>query len=75
MTATEKKPWAYKVVKTQRGGDGKWFRYRAAFTTADESAAIAYAEQFAADQAGVPGTRIIVVTRKGDRLVREFRCG
>ena len=77
MKATEpqKLPWAYKVVKSQRGGNGKWFRYRAAFTSADESEAVAYAERFAAEQAGVPGTRVIVVTRKGDRLVREFRCG
>lgn len=74
MTTT-KKSWAYKVVKTQRGGDGKWFRYPAAFTSADEGEAIAYAERFAGEQAGVPGTRIIVVTRKGDSLVREFRCG
>lgn len=70
-----KKTWAYKVVKSQRGGQGQWFRYPAAFTTADEAEAVEYAGRFAAAQAGVPGTRILVLARKGDRLVREFRCG
>lgn len=74
MTAT-KQAWTVKVVKSQRGGQGQWFRYPAAFTSASESDAIAYAERFAAEQAGVGGTRILVLARKGDRLIREFRCG
>ena len=75
MSATKTTAWTHKVVKAQRGSQGQWFRHRAAFTSADEAAAVAYAERFAADQVGVPGTRILVLTRKGDRLVREFRCG
>jgi hypothetical protein len=74
MTAT-KQAWTIKVVKSQRGGQGQWFRYPAAVTTTSEADAIAYAEQFAAEQQGVPGTRILVLARKGDRLIREFRCG
>lgn len=70
----QRKAWAYRVVKTQRGGDGRWFRYPSAYTSADEGEAIAYAERFAAEQAGVPGTRILVLGRKGDRLVRSFTC-
>jgi hypothetical protein len=72
---TTKKPWAYKVVKSQRGGNGQWFRYPASATFADEAEAVRYAERFAAEQAGVPGTRVNVLARKGGRSVREFRCG
>ena len=57
--------WTHKVVKTQRGMDGKWFRYPAAATFASEPQAHDYAKQFAAEQKGVPGTRILVVARKG----------
>jgi hypothetical protein len=69
--------WAYKVLKTQQGSQGEWFRYPAAFTTADQAEAVAYAERFAAEQtaAGVARTRILVLARKGDRVVREFRVG
>lgn len=74
MSTTTKTAWTHKVVKAQRGGNGQWFRYPAALTTADEAEAVAYAERFAAEQtaAGVVGTRILVLTRKGDRVVREF---
>jgi hypothetical protein len=74
MTATQK-PWTVKVVKSQRGGDGQWFRYPAAATFTDEAEAIAYAEQFAADQkaAGVTATRFLVLARKGDQLIREIK--
>ena len=66
--------WKFKVVKSQRGGDGKWFAYRAAMTTADESEAREYARDFAANQAaaGVVGTRINVLTR-GGKHVAEYR--
>jgi len=76
MTTT-KKTWTTKVVKSQRGGQGEWFRHPAAMTTDNESEAIEYAEQFAAEQkaAGVVGTRILVLARKGDRLIREIRVG
>ncbi len=73
MSNSIRKPWAYKVVKTQRGGQGQWFRYPAAFTSADEAEAVKYAEGFAADQAGVAGTRILVLARKGDRVIRDIR--
>lgn len=75
MSTTTKTAWTHKVVKAQRGSQGQWFRHPAAFTASDEATAVTYAERFAADQAGVPGTRILVLARKGDRLVREFRCG
>ena len=61
--------WTHKVVKSQRGMNGEWFRYRAATTTRDVGQAIAYARRFAAAQAGVAGTKILVVQRKGNRVV------
>ena len=57
--------WTHKVVKAQRGSQGEWFRYRAAATFGNETDARQYAEQFAAEQAGVGGTKILVLTRKG----------
>jgi hypothetical protein len=72
MTTTTRKTWAYKVVKTQRGNQGQWFRYPAAATFATQSEAEQYAEQFAADQRGVAGTRILVVARKGGDVVKAF---
>ncbi len=65
--------WNYKVVKMQRGTQGQWFAYPAAATFEDEATAVAYAERFAAEQARIPGTRILVVTRKGKRLVRDIK--
>lgn len=59
------KKWNYKVVKSQRGMDGKWFRYPAAATFEHFSDAEQYATEFAASQAGVSGTRINVLTRGG----------
>jgi hypothetical protein len=67
MTATK----TYRVIKTQRGTDGRWFRYapvRHRFTSADE--ANTYAQQFAESQAGVGGTRIIVVS--GRKTIATF---
>lgn len=71
-TATQKQAWTHKVVKTQRGNNGQWFRYPAAATFANEADAIAYAESFAAEQSDIAGTRILVVTRKGGRVVRDI---
>jgi hypothetical protein len=77
MTATETKTtkagWTHKVVKTQRGGQGQWFRYPAA-KTGSQAECEAYAEQFAREQtaAGVAGTLILVVARKGDAVVKSF---
>ncbi len=59
------KKWNYKVVKTQRGSQGQWFRYPAAATFATKSEAEDYARNFAAQQRGVAGTRVLVVARKG----------
>ncbi len=58
--------WTHKVIKMQRGTDGKWFAYPAAATFGSEAEARAYAERFAAEQraAGVAGTRVNVVARK-----------
>ncbi len=65
MGATMAK-WSYKVVKSQRGLDGKWFRHPAAATFQELDEAISYAKQFAASQenAGVGGTRINVLSRR-----------
>ncbi len=65
--------WTHKVVKTQRGHQGEWFRYPAAATFSSEAKARAYAEDFAKEQQGVGGTRILVVTRKGNRTVADYR--
>lgn len=61
------KTWTYKVVKMQRGMDGRWHSYRAAGTFGSELEAREYAEAFASDQrvAGVVGTKITVQTRGG----------
>lgn len=60
------KQWQYKVVKSQRGMDGKWFAHPAAATFVSEADARQYAETFAAEQraAGVAGTRINVLSRR-----------
>lgn len=60
------KKWTHKVVKVQRGGDGKWFNYRAAATFTSEASAVAYAKRFASEQcaSGITGTRIVVRSRK-----------
>jgi hypothetical protein len=56
------KGWQYKVVKSQRGMDGKWFSYPAAATFAGEAEARLYAADFAANQQ--TGTRILVISRR-----------
>lgn len=72
MKTATKQQWTHKVVKTQRGSDGQWFRYAGrAFASLDE--AVTYAEQFAGDQTGVSGTRILVVARKGGGIVRDIK--
>ena len=55
--------WQFKVVKSQRGMDGKWFHYRAAATFAEEAEARQYAKQWA-DGDRSPGTRILVISRR-----------
>lgn len=69
---TTKKTWTHKVVKKQRGGQGQWFAYPAA-KTGTEAECREYAERFAAEQAGIGGTRIVVLTR-GGQFVAEYRC-
>lgn len=64
--------WTYKVVKVQRGGDGKWFDYPTAATFCNEGNAIKYAEQFADEQRQVAGTKIVVRTRKGNRTIKSI---
>lgn len=54
--------YTHMVVKKQRGSQGEWFSYPAAMT-GSEVECMEYAEQFAREQAGVPGTRITVQTR------------
>ena len=73
-TMTTSRQWKYKVVKSQRCGNGDWFRYPTAITTITETDAREYAQAFAADQqrAGVVGTRINVLTR-GGQPVAEYR--
>jgi len=75
--------WTHKVVKSQRGMDGKWF-VQSSKTFAGEQAAREFAERFAAEQqaAGVVGTRINVLSRKSfagefgpTNNVAEYRVG
>lgn len=70
MTTT-KNGWQYKVVKSQRGSDGLWFRY-AGVTFDTELEAVEYAEQFAREQSAVPGTKILVVSRKGNHVIKSI---
>ena len=72
MRATKKKGWTHKVVKTQRGMKGEWFRYPAAATFPSQAEAEEYAREFAEDQRGVAGTRILVVARRGDAVVASY---
>ena len=66
-----KSAWRFKVVKKQRDGKGEWFAYPAA-TFPDQEAAITFASAFAKEQAGVGGTRIVVLNR-GNQFVHEIR--
>jgi hypothetical protein len=67
-----KKAWAYKVVKTQRGSQGQWFRYPVAATFLTQVEAEEYAKSFAESQRGVAGTRILVIARKGGDVAKAF---
>lgn len=57
--------WRYKVVKQQRGEGGRWFPHRTAKTFSNLDDAKQYAADFAAEQRGVAGTRIVVSSRGG----------
>lgn len=72
MTNHPRRNWQFRVVKSQRGTDGKWFDYATAATFATEDAARKYAESFAVEQraAGVAGTKINVLSRK--RIEGDF---
>lgn len=62
----------YEVAKKQRGNQGEWFSYPAKrFTTAE--AALEYAEDFANQQSGVSGTRIVVTKRKGSVVIKDIK--
>jgi len=65
--------WTHKVVKTQRGGKGSWFRYPAAATFATQEAAETFCREFADAQAGIGGTRILVIARKGGQVVLDLK--
>ena len=67
-----KTAWTHKVVKVQRGTDGKWFAHRAAATFASEPEARQYAEAFSIEQAQIAGTKITVQTR-GGQVVASYR--
>ena len=73
MASTKTRTWAFRVIKSQRGMRGEWFRYPTAATFSTQTEAEEYAARFAESQRGVAGTRILVVARKGDMVVREFR--
>lgn len=69
--------WNYKVVKSQRGGQGQWFNYPTAATFVTLAEAEVYAERFAREQAEVGGTRILIRSRKGadgGDVVKVYRC-
>lgn len=63
----------FRVVKEQRGSDGQWFRYPPGRTRHDtQEQAEAAAAAFAADQAGVAGTRIAVLRLADGVVVKRF---
>lgn len=63
----------FRVVKEQRGGDGQWFRHAPGRTRHETQAeAEAAAAAFAADQAGVAGTRIAVLRLADGVVVKRF---
>ena len=66
MTSHPRRNWQFRVVKSQRGCDGKWFALPGGATFESRDAACKYAASFAAEQraAGVAGTRINVLSRK-----------
>jgi hypothetical protein len=64
----------FEVTKKQRGNNGQYFSYPAR-RFATEQEAVEYAERFATDQAGVPGTKIVVTQRKGQKLMKSYICG
>jgi hypothetical protein len=64
--------WTHKVVKTQRGNRGEWFRYPAAATFSELAEADEYARRFVEEQHAVAGTRILVVQRKGNLTVADY---
>jgi len=64
----------YEVTKKQRGSQGQWFAYPAR-RFATTASAMQYAEAFAAEQANVAGTRIVVTERKGSKFLAEFSEG
>lgn len=66
------KKWTCKVVKTQRGGNGEWFRHATAATFDRIEDAAAYASEFAENQAGVAGTKILVLSRSGEQVLATF---
>jgi hypothetical protein len=69
----DNRKWSHKVVKTQRGNQGKWFRYPAAKTFNSVDEASQYAGEFALEQKGVQGTKILVIDRHG-HTVQSIEC-
>ena len=72
----KKQQWTYKVVKRQRGANGKAFWYPAAATFSSEHEARKYAVSFAEEQYGTVGTGIDVQTRGGHTVCQiDTRTG
>jgi hypothetical protein len=70
--------WQFKVVKSMRGMNGKWFAFPIAATFETEVEARRYAEEFVAEQraSGVAGARINVFSRRkipGLNSIAEYR--
>jgi hypothetical protein len=64
------KNWTHKVRKQQRGINGAWFSYPTCYIGTGAECH-EYAAQFAAEQSGVVGTRIAVLTR-GERVEKYY---
>lgn len=70
--ATAGRTWKYSVYKISRGSNGRYFRYPAAATFHSETEAAQYAREFAAQQRGVAGSKIVAARRRGDKTIVEI---
>lgn len=66
--------WTHKVVRKSRGTDGRWFAHRTHATGSLEEC-VASAAVLAAElaTAGITGTCVVVLARKGGACVVEHR--
>lgn len=64
--------WTHKVVRKSRGIDGQWFAYSTHATGSLDTCTHAAKElAFSLARSGTTGTRVLVLARKGRKLVVE----